>query len=270
MDHASIQSMQNRRIKDALQLRNRDRRLERQAILIDGVREIDRAYECGVTICEAFVCQEKAKRPEVRTLLAKLAHGNTPLYEVSPTVFKRLAYGDRYDGVVAVAQIPACTLANMELPSAALVVVLERIEKPGNLGAVLRSADGAGASAVIVADGITDLYNPNVVRASLGTLFATQVCQATSAETIAWIRERELNIVAARPNAPRNYTQADLSGPVAIVLGSEAEGLQSLWRGDDVVSVALPMHGRADSLNVSVATAVLLYEALRQRSENLK
>ena len=141
------------------------------------------------------------------------------------------------------------------------------MEKPGNLGAVLRSADAAGVSAVIVADGRTDLYNPNAIRASLGTIFTLPVCEAASGEVLAWLRQRKYNIFAARVDGSVAYTAVDYRGPTAIVLGSEAAGLSSIWTGDDIQAVRLPMLGVADSLNVSVTAAVLFYEALRQRKE---
>jgi TrmH family RNA methyltransferase len=147
-----------------------------------------------------------------------------------------------------------------------LVAVLEGVEKPGNLGAVLRSADAAGVSAVIVADGRTDLYNPNAIRASLGTIFTMPLCEAAGGDVLAWLRERRFSILAARVNGAVPYTAVDYRGPTAIVLGSEAAGLSSIWTGDDIQAVRLPMLGAADSLNVSTAAAVLFYEALRQRS----
>ena len=143
--------------------------------------------------------------------------------------------------------------------------MLEGIEKPGNVGAILRSADAAGVDAVIVADGRTDLYNPNTIRASLGTVFRENVCEASTADTIHGCGDKGLPIVAARPDAEKLYTEVDLRSGAAIVLGSEAEGLSDAWHDDDITAVRLPMHGIADSLNVSTTAAVLFYEALRQR-----
>src|SRR5262249_24554052 len=154
-------------------------------------------------------------------------------------------------------------LAALKLPERPLVCVLEACEKPGNLGAVLRSADGAGLSAVIVADSRTDLFNPNTIRASLGTIFTVPVAAASAADVLAWLRERRMTIVAARVDAARDYTGVDFSGPTAIVLGSEADGLTEAWRAPDITPVRLPMHGVADSLNVSATAAILFYEALR-------
>ena len=184
---------------------------------------------------------------------------------VAGPVLDRLAYGDRAEGVVATVRIPDLALATLRLPADPLVVVLEGVEKPGNLGAVLRSADGAGADAVIAADPRTDLFNPNAVRASLGTIFALPVVAGPSAEVRDDLLGRGLRLVAARVDGDADYTATDLTGPVAIVLGSEVEGLGDAWRHPSVVPVRLPMLGVADSLNVSIAAAVLLYEARRQR-----
>jgi TrmH family RNA methyltransferase len=155
-------------------------------------------------------------------------------------------------------------LADLQLPATPLVVVTEDVEKPGNVGAILRSADAVGADAVITAGG-TDLFNPNVIRASVGTVFSVPVASAPAAEVAAWLRDRGIRIVASRVDAAALHVEADLTGPLAIVMGSEASGLSDAWRGPDVEGIRLPMLGAADSLNVSAAAAVLLYEAWRQR-----
>jgi TrmH family RNA methyltransferase len=165
---------------------------------------------------------------------------------------------------VLVVRIPERTLDDLVLPDDPLVVVTEDVEKPGNLGAILRTADAVAADAVIAAGG-TDLYNPNVIRASIGAVFSLQVAAATAAEVAAWLRSRGVRIVASRVDASRLHVEADLRESVALVLGSEAEGLSDAWRGEDVEGIRLPMLGIADSLNVSAAAAVLLYEAWRQR-----
>jgi TrmH family RNA methyltransferase len=162
---------------------------------------------------------------------------------------------------------PGGSLADLVPPDDPLVVVAEGIEKPGNLGAVIRTADGAGASAVIAADPRTDLFNPNAIRASLGTIFALPVVVASTPDTLAWLLGHGIRPVAARVDAPANYTDVDLRGPLAIVLGSEAGGLSATWTDPRVIPVAIPMRGMADSLNVSIAAAVLLYEARRQRGQ---
>jgi TrmH family RNA methyltransferase len=166
---------------------------------------------------------------------------------------------------VATVGIPDLALDALPLPPDPLVLVLEAVEKPGNLGAVLRSADGAGVDAVILADPRTDPFNPNAVRASLGTIFATRLAAASSDEVRRWLLARDVRILAARVDGAVDYTDADLRAGVAIVLGSEAEGLTDEWSGEGVIAIRLPMLGIADSLNVSITAAVLAYEARRQR-----
>jgi TrmH family RNA methyltransferase len=178
-----------------------------------------------------------------------------------------VAFGERSDGIVVVAEAPSLALADLSLPPAALVVVVEGVEKPGNLGAVIRSADGAGAHAVLVADPRTDPFNPNAIRASLGTIFSLPVVAAGAAAILDWLAGRAIQPVAAIVDAPESYAAVDLRGPVALVLGSEADGLTDAWTDPRVRPVSIPMHGIADSLNVSIAAAVLLYEAVRQRSQ---
>jgi TrmH family RNA methyltransferase len=260
-----ITSRQNPRVKDAARLRTGRARQRQGRFLIDGAREITRAVEAGVRCVEAFVCEELCSSPNCRDALKAIESSGAELLSVTPFVYAKLAFGERDDGIVVVAEAPKQGLADLQLRPKPLVVVLEQIEKPGNLGAILRSADAAGVDAVIAADGRTDLYNPNTIRASLGTVFRPNVCEATAKDTLAWLRERGLAIFAARPDAKLLYTEADLRGPAAIVLGSEATGLSPAWDVAGITAVRLPMHGIADSLNVSTTAAVLFYEALRQR-----
>jgi TrmH family RNA methyltransferase len=161
--------------------------------------------------------------------------------------------------------MPQRRLEDLRLPVYPLVAVVEGLEKPGNLGAVCRSADATGVSALIAADAWTDLFNPNAIRASLGTIFTLPVCEAVAPEVLAWLRQRQIKIYAARVDGSMLYTEVDYRGPAAIVLGSEAAGLTPLWTGEDVLPIRLPMRGVTDSLNLSVTAAVLFYEALRQR-----
>jgi TrmH family RNA methyltransferase len=233
--------------------------------LIDGVREIMRAIAAGVRCVEAFICDELCVTSECQSVVQALESTDAELFSVPPIVYAKLAFGEREDGVVVVAEAPNRRLQDLQLPTKPLVAVLAGIEKPGNLGAILRSADAAGVDAVVAADARTDLYNPNTIRASLGTVFRPNVCEATASDTLAWLSERGLSIVAARPDAAKLYTEADMRGGTAIVLGSEAAGLAPVWSGENVTAVRIPMHGLADSLNVSTTAAVLFYEALRQR-----
>jgi TrmH family RNA methyltransferase len=264
-DSRRITSRQNPRVKDAAQLRTGRERQRQGRFLIDGAREVIRATAAGIRCVEAFVCDELCDSSESRSAVAALESVRAEILSVSPAVYTRLAFGERDDGVIAVAETPQRTLDDLQLPAKPLIVVLEALEKPGNVGAILRSADAAGVDAVVVADAGTDLFNPNTIRASMGTVFRENVCTSTSAETLIWLGARNLPIIAARPDAAKLYTDVDLNRGAAIVLGSEAHGLSDAWRGTHVTAVRLPMHGLADSLNVSTTAAILFYEALRQR-----
>jgi RNA methyltransferase, TrmH family len=265
-----IESPANPRVKAALRLRERRGRDATGLTLVDGGREALRAMEAGAVVESAFLCPPLLATRDAKRVAEKVSQSFGPFgasidyAEVSERAFERLAYGDRTDGVILVVRTPRAELADLQLPAEPLVVVTEDVEKPGNVGAILRSADAVGADAVIAVGG-TDLFNPNVIRASVGTVFTIPVASAPAASTISWLRERGIRLVASLVDAPRLHIESDLRGPLAIVLGSETSGLSEAWRTADVESVRLPMAGVADSLNVSVAAAVLLYEAWRQR-----
>lgn len=259
-----ITSVQNPRVKAAAQLRDSRQRQKQGRILIDGARELARAIESGVALKEIFLCREMLDAQDTQ-LWDLVARCGAEVLEVAPRVFEKMAFGERAEGVLGVALTPMKKLDDIELPANPLVAVIEGVEKPGNVGAVLRSADAAGVSALVVADPRTDLYNPNTIRASLGTVFSMPAAAATSAETLDWLRGHGLAIYAARVDGSVPYTEADLRRPAAIVLGSEAEGLSAAWAREGITAVRLPMLGLADSLNVSATAAVLFYEALRQR-----
>lgn len=259
-----VTSPKNPRVRAAAALRDRRTRDEAGLTLVDGSRELARAMAGGAEVVEVFVDATRLDA-EGRDAVAAARGRGAAFVPVTGPVLDRLAFGDRAEGVVAVARIPDLSLERLVLPADPLVVVLEGVEKPGNLGAVLRSADGAGADAVIAADPRTDLYNPNAVRASLGTIFAVPLAAGPSVAVRDDLLARGIRLVAARVDATASYTEVDLRGPVAIVLGSEADGLTDAWSGPAITPIRLPMLGVADSLNVSIAAAVLLYEARRQR-----
>jgi TrmH family RNA methyltransferase len=261
-----IDSPANPRIRAAVALRERRDRERAGLTLVDGGREARRAVEAGVEVDSAFVCPDLlASVDGLAALEALRGRGlDGSILEVSARAFEKLAYGDRADGIVLVVRPIVRVLADLRLGPAPLVVVTEDVEKPGNLGAILRSVDGAGADAVLAIGG-TDIFNPNVIRASVGTVFSVPVATAPASEAQAWLRQHGIRTIAARTDAQRLYADADLTGPLAIALGSERVGLSAEWHRADVEGVRLPMAGVADSLNVSVAAAVLLYEAWRQR-----
>jgi RNA methyltransferase, TrmH family len=260
-----ITSLTNPRVKAAVRLRDRRARELTGLTIVDGAREILRALDAGVRVETAFLAEDLVRTPDAHEVADRLRHRPATM-AVSPTVLAKVAYGERSDGIVAIVETPHIGLDDLVLADDPLMVVVEGVEKPGNLGAVLRTADGAGAHAVIAADPRTDPFNPNAIRASLGTIFTLPVVAATATETIAWLTDRGIRPVAAIVDAPTEYAAADLRGPLAIVLGSETAGLTAAWRDPRVTPISIPMRGIADSLNVSIAAAIVLYEAVRQRS----
>jgi TrmH family RNA methyltransferase len=264
---AVISSLQNRRVKDAVRLRDRRGRERQGRFIIDGARELQRAIEGGVELDELFWCEALCIGGVARSVVEAARPGGTRLIAVTPEVFGKLAFGDRAEGVVGVARpaLPTLEEVTAALPPRPLVAVLEGVEKPGNVGAVIRTADAAGVAAVVLADAGTDVFNPNAIRASQGALFSLPLAAVTSDETIAWLREQRIQVVAARVDGAVNYNAVDYTRPTAVVLGNEAAGLSDRWRGDAVTAAQVPMRGIVDSLNVSATAAVIFYEALRQR-----
>ncbi|MCA9230182.1 MAG: hypothetical protein KDA57_06000 [Planctomycetales bacterium] len=260
-----ITSRQNARVKEAVKLRAARQRAKQRRFLIDGVREIQRALAFGIEPLEVFVCPELCTTLAAKQIVEQISQSTAVVSPVTAEVFEKLCFGERIEGVLVVAQTPDRSLNRLSLPPSPLVAVLAGLEKPGNVGAILRTADGAGLDAAIIADGQTDLFNPNTIRASLGTVFAPHVCAATTAEVLAKLSEWQLPIIAARPDAATLYTAADYRRGAAIVLGNEAAGLSTAWQQKEIQTVQLPMRGIADSLNVSATAAVLCYEAQRQR-----
>lgn len=262
----AITSVQNPRIKAAVRLRDARHRQKARRIVIDGRREIERALIGGVEIDEVFISAVRAADAQGQRLLSALHGRGTGLFDVSDEVFERLAFGGRSEGIVATAPTPDRSLERLRPTQGAAIAVLVGLEKPGNVGAVMRSADGAGLGGVIVADAGTDLFNPNTIRASLGTVFTLPVAADTGEAVAAWLVEKGYRPIVTRPDAAQLYTEVDMTGPVAIVLGAESTGLSAAWSRLPGTAVRLPMRGAADSLNVSAAAAVLFYEALQQRS----
>lgn len=258
-----ITSRHNPRLKQAAKLRDSRERRKTGRLLIDGARETLRALAAGVEPVEAFV-DESSPSERTAEALDELDRRGVETFPVASDAFAKLAYGERADGVVLVATAPVRGFADLKLPADPLIAVIEAVEKPGNLGAILRTADGAGVDAVVVADPRVDLFNPNAIRASVGAVFREGIAVATADEARAWLADNGWPIYATRPEAKQSYTQADYTQGCAIILGSEAEGLAPEWNAV-ATGVSLPMLGVADSLNVSAAAAVLFYEARRQR-----
>ena len=270
-----ISSSQNPRVKRLLVLQQKSSERRRTGLfVVEGRRELGQCIASGLEVAEVFCCPQLCQEPLP-------VHGGQT-FEVTPAVYERIAYRGSTEGVVAVVkqrnlslsdltahgdlQSPHTAQGDLQSPhSSPLIVVLESVEKPGNLGAVLRSADAAGATAVIVCDPLTDLYNPNLIRASLGAFFCVPVVACTSEECIRFLKDNGIAILTAQLQDSSLYYDTDMRGPVAIVMGTEAEGLTQQWRDAADKHIRIPMLGRVDSLNVSVSAAILLFEAVRQR-----
>ena len=264
-DPIPISSATNPRIKKVVRLRRRSHRDELGLMIVEGCREIGRAMANSHPLQELFFCEEFCRDSDSRNLIRDCRRKGIELLECSSAVFQRIAYRDRPEGPLAVASHIRHSLGDIRLKSPCLLVITETIEKPGNLGAILRSADAAGADAVIVCDQCTDINNPNVVRASIGTIFALPVVTASFDDVMPWLANHGIRIVATTPDAERLYTDPDYRQNTAVVLGSEQKGLSSLWLENAQERVRIPMRGQSDSLNVSAAATLLLYEAVRQR-----
>lgn len=260
-----ISSLRNPRTKQVLRLRRRPHRDKLDLMLIEGYRELARALDHRHPITELFYCRELFLGSNEDVLIRRFRDAGASLLQCTADVFRKISYRDRPDGLLAVASRIKHSMADIVLSSPALLLIMQAIEKPGNLGTILRSADGAGADGVVVCDPCTDINNPNVVRASVGTLFAIPVVEESSDTVIAWLREHRVSILTASPHATDIYTNADLSGNLAIVVGTEQYGLSETWITAADCNVRIPMRGDADSLNVASAATLLLYEAVRQR-----
>lgn len=267
-----ITSLQNPRIKRVTKLAHRSFRDEVRQTVVEGVREITLALDNGMVPVEAYICRDlafdEAGQAALDRLEALAATGHTELFDVTPELFDKIAYRGGSGGLLLVVPYVSTTLTTLALPADPFLVVVEDAQKPGNLGAILRTADAAGVDAVIIPTGEayqgTDSNNPNVIRASLGAAFTVPQVMAPVEDVIGWLRQLNIPIVASTPDAELLYTSATLSPPVAIVMGSEAWGLSNIWLEAADTLVRIPMSGAVDSLNLSTATALLLYEVVRQ------
>lgn len=260
-----IHSTQNPRIKTLVRLGKKHDRDESGLILIEGSRELLLALDHGITVKEIFCHKSLSEEGLTKSLMKREKCRETRFFEVSKNAFEKISYRAGSSGVIAVAERPRRSLKEMAAGNNPLYIVMDGLEKPGNLGAILRSADGAGVTGVIADDETTDLYNPNVIRASLGTIFTVPTVVAGADETIAWLRTNGVRIIVATPDAEKFYTDIDLTVPVAIVVGSEDRGVRREWLDAADLDVHIPMRGAADSLNVAQSATILVYEALRQR-----
>ncbi len=259
-----ITSHQNPRFKRLLALRQRRKGEKEGLFLIEGAMEVAMAIKGGVEIA-SFHFSPPLLRKDGERLLQEVSQAKVPWVELAPPLFQRVSYRDTPDGVLAVARRYKKGLRELSLGKNPLIVVVEALEKPGNLGAILRTGDAGGVNGVVVCDPVVDLFNPNVIRASRGTLFTLQVAVTSSQDALKWLKEQGIGIVVTTPHASAEYTQVNYANPKAIVAGSEHEGLKGIWMEAADHVVRIPMLGKADSLNVATTVAVVLYEALRQR-----
>ena len=302
MRKETVTSAQNPKIRNLLLLQEKSRaRREQGLFVVEGRRELQHCLEAGFTVRTVFVCPEVAGERwpvgaghdasvipgqaasvipgQVASVIPGQAASVIPgqvasvipgltgnLVEIPEALYRKVAYREGTEGVIAEVEVKERSLEELDLPENPLVVVLEAVEKPGNLGAVLRSADAARADAVIVCDPLTDLWNPNLIRASLGGIFTVPTVAASSEETIAWLKAHGIRILTAQLQDSSWYYDVDMTGGTALVMGTESTGLTDIWRRAADAHIRIPMLGRLDSLNVSVSAAILLFEAVRQRN----
>lgn len=265
MNPEPITSLQNPRVKNLVKLRDRGPRDDQGVFVVEGYRAISRALERKVALRELYFCRDWFLGSNEDALLEQARAAGTELIELGKNALAKAAYRDRPEGLLAVAQQWRIKPDDLILADEPFLLVVEAIEKPGNLGTILRSADAAGVHAVIVCDPVTDLFNPNVVRSSTGVLFSVPVAMATTSEVISFLKTRGVRMVATTPAASLLYSACNLTGPLAIIMGSEQFGISTPWLDACDEQVRIPMAGQADSLNVAMATIVTLFESVRQR-----
>jgi TrmH family RNA methyltransferase len=264
--HESITSVTNPRVKQLVKLRNRRERDASGVFLVEGFRELTRAVDSGLGVREIYVCPDLFLGSNEAALIERAVAGGAERVELGSQAFQKVSYRDRPEGLIGLAdQFPA-TLDRLKPRSNPLILVVESIEKPGNLGTMLRTADAAAVDAVIVCEPTTDPFNPNVIRASLGCIFLVPLAISSTADALRWLVERGITTFAATPAASLPYWQADLRKPSAIAVGSEQYGLTETWLQEAGEKIRIPMGGQVDSLNAAMAAGVILFEAVRQRS----
>ena len=261
-----ITSPANQRLKDLVALRRRRVRDDTGSTLVEGLEETTLALDAGVVPDALFHCPELMLDPDLGSALVERVRAlGGDVVELGRAAFEKVAYREGPDGILARVPSPGRALADVELPEGALVLLCEGVEKPGNLGAMLRTADAAGVALVIAADPVTDWGNPNVIRSSKGTVFSVPVASASTDEAWAWLAQRGVAVVATTPDTDVDHTDADLTGPIAVAVGSEKYGLTDAALARAQHRVRIPMVGQANSLNVATSAAIVVYEAVRQR-----
>jgi RNA methyltransferase, TrmH family len=262
----TIASLSNKKIKNiSLLMRKQSERKEQGLVVVEGVKEILQALISGITVDSVFICPEIAVNLQLVDK-CKAACPNENLYYITPEVFGKLAYRDDSGGIILLGRTCYLQINDIKLSDNPLVVVLEKVEKPGNLGAVLRSCDAAGVDLFIICDPNTDIYNPNVIRSGIGCVFTQKVLACSSDEAISWLKKNNIQIFAAALQTDQFYHQSDFTGPSALIFGTEATGLTVKWLTAADKIIKIPMLGQIDSLNVSNSVAIIVYEAKRQRN----
>lgn len=256
-----IISLQNDKVKNLVRLQKSSERRSQNLILIEGWREIRQAIDKGFQI-EAFYLNEDK--------IDELNKHSGKVFLLASNVFEKVAYRENTEGIIAVARPKFHSLDTLKLRKNPLLIVLESVEKPGNLGAVLRTAEASAVDGVIVCDPLTDIYNPNVIRSSLGCVFSVPIVVCKNRDAINYLKENNIRIFAAELKASKRYDLIDFTQPAAIVLGTESTGLTNEWISAADERIIIPMLGKHDSLNVSVSAAILVFETLRQRRFNLR
>ena len=268
----SITSAQNPKIKELLALQEKSKERRKKGLfVVEGRRELLHCIEAEFEPHTLFVCRDILSEKDFDKILGAIEEnfcGSTyPIVEISRQLYDKVAYRGGTEGIIAEMHCKELNLEGLKMKERPLVVVLESVEKPGNLGAVLRSADASGVDAVIVCDPLTDMYNPNLIRSSIGAIFTVPVATASSEDTIAWLKSKGIKIYTAQLQDSEWYYDTDMKGGTAIVMGTEATGLTNIWRKAADAHIKIPMLGRLDSLNVSVSAAILMFEAVRQRKD---
>jgi len=259
-----ITSTTNQKIKDIIKLRDSSSRRETGLFIIEGIKEVSLAINSKIKITNLYVCQDLLDDNKHIVSLAKKKKLN--ILEVNKKVYEKIAYGSRREGILALAQTPQYKLKDIKLGKSPFIVIAERIEKPGNLGAILRTIDAANIDALIVADPLSDVYNHHVTRSSIGTVCTKPIVLESSINIFKWLKENKINIISADPKGTSTYTKLNLKKPTALVVGNEKKGISNFWRENADILASIPMKGSADSLNVSITTAIFIFEALRQRN----
>lgn len=262
MGENKISSLQNTKVKQLVALQQKSSERRKQGVfVVEGIRELQHCLNAGYTINSIFFCPELTDTGALSSLLSE----SIASYEVSPEVYEKIAYRGSTEGVIATVQSKQLALKDLHLSQQPLLIVLESVEKPGNLGAILRSADAAGADAVIICDPLTDLYNPNLIRSSIGAIFSVPCIACSSDDCINFLKQNNINILTAQLQDSKLYYDTDMTCGTAIIMGTESTGLTDVWRKAADAHIRIPMLGQLDSLNVSVSAAILLFEAVRQR-----